>query len=128
LRIFADYEYLVYYITVFAENKIFWKNISIPHGRPHKTAYIVTNTSKGGSKMSSMNENLLDKIARADFSMETDFKSVLRKRLFESGANKKSGILQFQRLSDMELDMVSAAGDMDFLRQQEQKNKKDKNQ
>ena len=38
--------------------------------------------------MSSMNENLLDKIARADFSMETDFKSVLRKRLFESGANK----------------------------------------
>jgi hypothetical protein len=77
LRIFADYEYLVYYITVFAENKIFWKNISIPHGRPHKTAYIVTNTSKGGSKMSSMNENLLDKIARADFSMETDFKSVL---------------------------------------------------
>ena len=41
--------------------------------------------------MSSMNENLLDKIARADFSMETDFKSVLRKRLFESGANKKSG-------------------------------------
>ena len=52
--------------------------------------------------MSSMNENLLDKIARADFSMETDFKSVLRKRLFESGANK--------------------------LRQQEQKNKKDKNQ
>ena len=91
MRIFADYEYLVYYITVFAENKIFWKNISIPHG-------------------------------------ETDFKSVLRKRLFESGANKKSGILQFQRLSDMELDMVSAAGDMDFLRQQEQKDKKDKNQ
>ena len=85
--------------------------------------------------MSSMNENLLDKIARADFSMETDFKSVLRKRLFESGANKfesgankKSGILQFQRLSDMELDMVSAAGDMDFLRQQEQKNKNEKNQ
>ena len=59
--------------------------------------------------MSSMNENLLDKIARADFSMETDFKSVLRKRLFESGANK-------------------AAGDMDFLRQQEQKKKNDKNQ
>ena len=101
--------------------------------------------------MSSMNENLLDKIARADFSMETDFKSVLRKILFESGANKKSGILQFQRLSDMELNiesgankksgilqfqrlsdmelnMVSAAGDMDFLRQQEQKKKNDKNQ
>ena len=49
--------------------------------------------------MSSMNESLLDKIAHADFSMETDFKSVLRKRLFESGANKKSGVLQFQRLS-----------------------------
>ena len=78
--------------------------------------------------MSSMNENLLDKIARADFSMETDFKSVLRKRLFESGANKKSGILQFKRLSDMELNMVSAAGDMDFLRQQEQKKKNEKNQ
>ena len=78
--------------------------------------------------MSSMNENLLDKIARADFSMETDFKSVLRKRLFESGANKKSGILQLQRLSDMELDMVSAAGDMDLLRQQEQKKKNEKNQ
>ena len=56
--------------------------------------------------MSSMNENLLDKIARADFSM----------------------VLQFQRLSDMELNMVSAAGDMDFLRQQEQKKKNDKNQ
>ena len=83
---------------------------------------------KGGSEMSSMNENLLNKIARADFSSETDFKSVLRKRLFESSANKKSGILQFQRLSDMELNMVSAAGDMDFLRQQEQKKKDEKNQ
>ena len=78
--------------------------------------------------MSSMNENLLDMIARADFSSETDFKNVLRKRLFESNANKKSGILQFQRLSDMELNMVSAAGDMDYLRQQEQKNKNEKNQ
>ena len=78
--------------------------------------------------MSSMNENLLDMIARADFSSETDFKNVLRKRLFESNANKKSGILQFQRLSDMELNMVSAAGDMDFLRQQEQKKKNEKNQ
>ena len=78
--------------------------------------------------MSSINKNLLDMIARADFSSETDFKSVLRKRLFESGANKKSGILQFQRLSDMELNMVSAAGDMDYLRQQEQKNKNEKNQ
>ena len=78
--------------------------------------------------MSSMNENLLNKIARADFSSETDFKNVLRKRLFESNANKKSGILQFQRLSDMELNMVSAAGDMDLLRQQEQKKKNEKNQ
>ena len=78
--------------------------------------------------MSSMNENLLDMIARADFSSETDFKNVLRKRLFESNANKKSGILQFQRLSDMELNMVSAAGAMDLLRQQEQKKKNEKNQ
>ena len=78
--------------------------------------------------MSSMNENLLDMIARADFSSETDFKNVLRKRLFESNANKKAGILQFQRLSDMELNMVSAAGDMDLLRQQEQKKKNEKNQ
>ena len=78
--------------------------------------------------MSSMNENVLDMIARADFSSETDFKNVLRKRLFESNANKKSGILQFQRLSDMELNMVSAAGDMDLLRQQEQKKKNEKNQ
>lgn len=78
--------------------------------------------------MSSMNENLLDMITRADFSSETDFKNVLRKRLFESNANKKSGILQFQRLSDMELNMVSAAGDMDLLRQQEQKKKNEKNQ
>ena len=78
--------------------------------------------------MSSMNDNILDKIVRADFSSETDFKNVLRKRLFESNANKKSGILQFQRLSDMELNMVSAAGDMDLLRQQEQKKKNEKNQ
>ena len=55
--------------------------------------------------MSSMNDNILDKIVRADFSSETNFKDVLRKRLFESASNKKSGILQFQRLSDMELDM-----------------------
>ena len=78
--------------------------------------------------MSSMNDNILDKIVRADFSSETNFKDVLRKRLFESASNKKSGILQFQRLSDMELNMVSAAGDMDLLRQQEQKKKNEKNQ
>ena len=78
--------------------------------------------------MSSMNHNLIDLVTRADFSTETNFKDVLRKKLFESSSNKKSGILQFQRLSDAELDMVSAAGDMDFLRQQEQKKKNEKNQ
>lgn len=77
--------------------------------------------------MSSMNDNILDKIVRADFSSETNFKDVLRKRLFESASNKKSGILQFQRLSDMELDMVSAAGDMNLLRQQEEKKNGDRN-
>ena len=77
--------------------------------------------------MSSMNDNILDKIVRADFSSETNFKDVLRKRLFESASNKKSGILQFQRLSDMELDMVSAAGDMNLLRQQEEKRNGDRN-
>ncbi len=77
--------------------------------------------------MSSMNDNILDKIVRADFSSETNFKEVLRKRLFESASNKKSGILQFQRLSDMELDMVSAAGDMNLLRQQEEKKNGDRN-
>lgn len=77
--------------------------------------------------MSSMNHNLIDMITRADFSTETNFKDVLRKRLFESSSNKKSAVLQFQRLSDDELGMVSAAGDVDLLRQQEQL-KNDKNQ
>ncbi len=77
--------------------------------------------------MSSMNHNLIDMITRADFSTETNFKDVLRKRLFESSSNKKSTVLQFQRLSDDELGMVSAAGDVDLLRQQEQL-KNDKNQ
>ncbi len=66
--------------------------------------------------MNSVSNNLIDMVIRADFSEETDFKDVLRKRLFE----KKSGILQFQRLSDDELDIVSAAGDSVLLRQQEQ--------
>ncbi|MBQ9034270.1 MAG: hypothetical protein IJ107_06325 [Lachnospiraceae bacterium] len=70
--------------------------------------------------MSSMNHNLIDIITRADFSTETNFKDVLRKRLFESSSNKKSAVLQFQRLSDDELGMVSAAGDVNLLRQQEQ--------
>ena len=78
--------------------------------------------------MGSTNGSIFDKIARADFSSETDFKDVLRKRLFESGANKKAGILQFQRLSDRELNMVSAAGEPEFLRQQEQKKNGEKNQ
>lgn len=77
--------------------------------------------------MGSMNHNLIDMITRADFSTETNFKDVLRKRLFESSSNKKSTVLQFQRLSDDELGMVSAAGDVDLLRQQEQL-KNDKNQ
>ena len=77
--------------------------------------------------MSSMNHNLIDMITRADFSTETNFKDVLRKRLFESSSNKKSSVLQFQRLSDDELGMVSAAGDVNLLRQQEQL-KNDKNQ
>lgn len=68
--------------------------------------------------MDSMRNNLIDMVIRADFSTETNFKDVLRKRLFE----KKSGILQFQRLSDDELDIVSAAGDPVLLRQQEQNN------
>ena len=78
--------------------------------------------------MSSMNHNLIDLVTRADFSTETNFKDVLRKKLFESSSNKKSGILQFQRLSDAELDMVSAAGDPNLLRQQEQFKNNDKNQ
>ena len=83
---------------------------------------------KGGSGMGTTNGSIFDMIARADFSSETDFKNVLRKKLFESGSNKKAGILQFQRLSDMELDMVSAAGDPSFLRQKEQKKNSEKNQ
>ena len=78
--------------------------------------------------MSSMNHNLIDMVTSADFSTETNFKDVLRKKLFESSSNKKSGILQFQRLSDAELDMVSAAGDPNLLRQQEQLKNNDKNQ
>ena len=78
--------------------------------------------------MSSMNHNLIDMITRADFSSETNFKEVLRKKLFESSSNKKSGVLQFQRLSDEELDFVNAAGDPNLLRQQEQIRKSDKNQ
>lgn len=69
--------------------------------------------------MDSMNNNLTDLIVRADFSSETDFKEVLRKRLFKNKSNQKSGVLQFQRLSDVELNMVSAAGDKNLLLQQE---------
>lgn len=73
------------------------------------------------------NESILDLIARADFSTETNYKDVLRKRLFGSASNEKAGILQFQRLSDKELVMVSAAGDMDLVRQQEQFKKIEQN-
>ena len=62
-----------------------------------------------------MGKNLIDMITGSDFSAETDFKNTLRKRLFE----KKSEVLRFQRLGEDELDMVSAAGDADYLRQQE---------
>lgn len=61
--------------------------------------------------------NLTDMIAKADFSAETGFKDVLRKRLFE----KKSNVFQFQRLSDADLDMVSAAGDASLLNQLDKK-------
>ncbi len=61
--------------------------------------------------------NIAEMIAKADFSAETDFKSVLRKKLFEP----QSGVLRFQRLEDAELDLVSAAGDPDLLRNQEAK-------
>ena len=69
--------------------------------------------------MNSVRNDLIDLIIRADFSQETDFKDVLRKRLFE----KKSEVLKFQRLSDDELDIVSAAGDPVLLRRQEEQSK-----
>ena len=62
-----------------------------------------------------MGKNFIDMITGSDFSAETDFKNTLRKRLFNTG----SEVLRFQRLGDDELDMVSAAGDTDYLRQQE---------
>ncbi len=71
--------------------------------------------------MDSMNSKYVNMLAQADFSAETGFKDVLRKKLFE----KKSNVFQFQRLSDANLDMVSAAGDASMLRQME-KNETDK--
>ena len=62
-------------------------------------------------------KNIAEMIAKADFSAETDFKNVLRKKLF----GKPSGVLRFQRLEDAELDWVSAAGDPDLLRKQDSK-------
>ncbi len=70
--------------------------------------------------MDSMGNHFTDLIVRADFSSETDFKDVLRTRLFKNKENKKSGVLQFQRLSDMDLDMVSAAGDQSLMMQRDQ--------
>jgi hypothetical protein len=67
--------------------------------------------------MDSMNSKYVNMLAQADFSAETGFKDVLRKKLFE----KKSNVFQFQRLSDADLDMVSAAGDAGMLRQMEKK-------
>ncbi len=69
--------------------------------------------------MDSVKNNIIDMVIRADFSEETDFKETLRRKLFENKA-KKSGILQFQRLSDDALNMVSAAGDKNLLLQKEQ--------
>lgn len=69
--------------------------------------------------MDSVKNNLIDMVIRADFSVETDFKETLRKKLFEN-KSRKSGILQFQRLSDDALNMVSAAGDQSLLVQKEQ--------
>ncbi len=69
--------------------------------------------------MNSVKNNLIDMVVRADFSAETDFKETLRRKLFENKA-RKSGVLQFQRLSDDALNMVSAAGDKSLLIQKEQ--------
>ena len=69
--------------------------------------------------MDSVKNNLIDMVIRADFSVETDFKETLRKKLFEN-KSRKSSILQFQRLSDDALNMVSAAGDQSLLIQKEQ--------
>ena len=67
--------------------------------------------------MDSMNSKFVDMLAQADFSAETGFKEVLRRKLFE----KNSNVFQFQRLSDADLDLVSAAGDASVLRQMEMK-------
>ena len=69
-----------------------------------------------------MGKNLVDMIIRSDFSAETDFKDTLRKKLFE----KKSEVYRFHRLDDADLDMVSAAGEPELLRQQEEKKKNGK--
>lgn len=66
-----------------------------------------------------MGTNFIDMITGSDFSAETDFKNTLRKRLFKTGTEMKSEVLRFRRLGDDELDMVSAAGDADYLRKQE---------
>ena len=66
-----------------------------------------------------MGKNITDMILQSDFSAETDFKNTLRERLFKMESGKKSDVLRFQRLGDDVLDLVSAAGDADFLRKQE---------
>lgn len=64
-----------------------------------------------------MGKNITDMILQSDFSAETDFKNILRKRLFEN----KTEVLRFHRLGDADLDLVSAAGESDLLRQKDPK-------
>ena len=75
-----------------------------------------------------MGMNLIDMITGSDFSAETDFKNTLRKRLFKTESGNKSEVLRFQRLGDDMLDLVSAAGDADYLRKQEALRKKGQEQ
>jgi hypothetical protein len=71
--------------------------------------------------MDSMTSKFVDMLAQVGFSAETGFKETLRGKLFD----KKSNVSQFQRLSEAELDLVSAAGDAGVLRQMEKKDKKE---
>ena len=66
-----------------------------------------------------MGMNMIDMITKSDFSAETDFKNILRKRLFKTESEKNPEVSRFQSLGEDLLDMVSAAGDADLLRKQE---------
>ena len=70
-----------------------------------------------------MGTNMIDMITRSDFSAETDFKNILRKKLFKKESEMEPEVLRFQRLGEDLLDMVSAAGDADLLRKQEEHRK-----